>query len=96
MNNKMAIQILRGDVLGTDEQTHEAVFMAIKALKEQERVDAVPVVRCKDCQYYHIYWESDGHTEKGYGACDWINDNSVREDHFCSWGERRGDVQESD
>lgn len=50
-----------------------------------------PVVRCKDCRYYHIYWESNGHTEKGYGACDWINDNSVREDHFCSWGERRKD-----
>lgn len=54
-------------------------------------IDAVEVVRCKDCRYYHIYWDSNGHTEKGYGACDWINDNSVREDHFCSWGERRED-----
>lgn len=33
MNKELAISILRGDVLGTDEQTHEAVFMAIKALK---------------------------------------------------------------
>lgn len=54
-------------------------------------VDAVEVVRCKDCRYYHVYWESNGHTEKGYGACDWINDNSVREDHFCACGERKDD-----
>lgn len=54
-------------------------------------VDAVEVVRCKDCRYYHVYYESNGHAEKGYGACDWINDKSVREDHFCSWGERRED-----
>ena len=52
-------------------------------------IDAVEVVRCEDCRYYHVYLESNGHTEKGYGACDWINDKSVREDHFCSWGERR-------
>lgn len=50
MTNKMAIQILRGAVLETDELTHEAVFMAIKALKEQERADAVEVVRCKDLE----------------------------------------------
>lgn len=51
------------------------------------------IVRCKDCRYYHVYWESNGHTEKGYGACDWINDNSVRrEDHFCSWGERKDEI----
>lgn len=74
---------------------HHRTEIQHKALKEaMERVptvDAVEVVRCKDCRYYHIYWESNGHTEKGYGACDWINDNSVREDHFCSWGERRED-----
>ena len=52
-------------------------------------LNAEEVVRCKDCRYYHVYWESNGHTEKGYGACDWINDNSVREDHFCSWGKRK-------
>lgn len=37
MTKEMAISILRGAVLETDEQTHEAVYMAIRALKEQER-----------------------------------------------------------
>lgn len=33
MTKESAIRILRGDVLGTNEQTHEAVFMAIRALR---------------------------------------------------------------
>jgi NADH pyrophosphatase NudC (nudix superfamily) len=37
MNKEEAIRILRGDVLGTNEQTHEAVFMAIKALKAEPK-----------------------------------------------------------
>lgn len=37
MTKEHAIQILRGEVLGTNEQTHEAVFMAIKALKNEKK-----------------------------------------------------------
>lgn len=72
---------------GTEVQ-HNALKEAIERVPT---VDAVEVVRCKDCRYYHVYLEGNGHTEKGYGACDWINDKSVREDHFCSWGERKED-----
>ena len=32
MTNELAIRILTGDVLGTSEQTHEAIKMAVKAL----------------------------------------------------------------
>lgn len=84
MTKEMAITILRGDVLGTDEQTHEAVFMAIKALKEQERVDAVEVVRCKDCRYY----DAESHNcldELGYARV-W------EEDDYCSFAERKNDA----
>ncbi|MBQ2175620.1 MAG: hypothetical protein II453_11385 [Alphaproteobacteria bacterium] len=35
MTNNLAIRILSGEVLGTNEQTHEAVYMAIKALKAE-------------------------------------------------------------
>lgn len=82
MTKEMAITILRGDVLGTDEQTHEAVFMAIKALKEQERVDAVEVVRCKDCRWF----ENDGY----HTNCQ-IMRFCVEADDYCSKGERRED-----
>lgn len=37
MNKELAIKLLRGSVLGTNEQLHEAVFMAIKALKAEPR-----------------------------------------------------------
>lgn len=72
--------------------SEDSINKIAEAVVRKIAADAVEVVRCKDCRYYHIYWESNGHTEKEYyGACDWINDNSVREDHFCSWGEKRED-----
>lgn len=80
MTKEMAINILRGTVLGTDEQTHEAVFMAIKALKEQERVDAVEVVRCKDC----VCCDRDN----GSPWCGLVGLH-VDDDHYCAWGERK-------
>ena len=85
MTKEMAIKILRGGVLGTDELTHEAVFMAIKALKEQERVDAVPVVRCKDCRWF----ENDGY----HTNCQ-IMQFCVEAEDYCSRGERREDGAE--
>lgn len=36
MTNELAIRILTGDVLGTSEQTHEAVTMAVKALSQPD------------------------------------------------------------
>ena len=44
-------------------------------------VDAVEVVRCKDCK----------HTEIFYGAmcCPYYEDEPVAEEHFCSYGERK-------
>lgn len=90
MTREMAINILRGAVLGTNEQTHEAVFMAIKALKEQERVDAVEVVRCKDCVFFHRYGFKLEYTECRRSDCH------ATEDGYCCWAERREDVQESD
>lgn len=86
MTNKMAIQILRGAVLETDELTHEAVFMAIKALKEQERVDAVEVVRCKDCKFFRRYG-----FRLEYAECIKFDFYDTTEDGFCSYGERRED-----
>lgn len=41
MTKESAIRILRGDVLGTNEQTHEAVFMAIRALRVVGRIKEI-------------------------------------------------------
>lgn len=45
-------------------------------------VDAVPVVRCKDCK-------NAREKENGYYACDW-SAFLTRGDWFCSHGERKG------
>ena len=56
MTKELAIRILRGDVLGTNEQTHEAVFMAIRALKAEPvkhgewRIDKSGSLMCSKCK----------------------------------------------
>ena len=58
----------------------------IKALKEAPTVDAVEVVRCKDCQWY-----APNHDGSWIGcAFDTRNpDDEPKPDDFCSYGERR-------
>lgn len=48
----------------------------------QETVDAVPVVRCKNC------------SRKRY--CEWYVVNGCDENNFCSWADMRGDENETD
>lgn len=55
-------------------------------------IDAVTVVRCKDCKYWLC-------VEDGFGDCtnrrfhlDGCADPSMKMDDFCSCGERRSDV----
>ena len=47
----------------------------LKMVDNQETIDAVPVVRCKDCKY------------RAGRACDY-SAVWVRADGFCNWGER--------
>ena len=64
MTNNLAIRILSGEVLGTNEQTHEAVYMAIKALKAEPvrhghwdiyYNDNIPyTLKCSECGEYTI------------------------------------------
>ena len=49
----------------------------------EESVDAVPVVRCKDCEY--SYEDLSGLC-CSHGPCV---DCNVPEDYFCAYGERR-------
>ena len=62
-------------------------FVWAQDIDEAPTVDAVPVVRCKDCKYY-----------KGFNNachCHKADKNGtpifVREDDFCSYGERKND-----
>ena len=55
-----------------------------KSIEATKTVDAVPVVRCKECKY--SYDDLDGLCCT-YGVCI---DSIVPEDFYCSYGEQRG------
>lgn len=55
----------------------------------QPTIDAVPVVRCKDCKYV-IPYESGG-----FNCLSCPNvDRDVDENWFCAYGERKTEVKE--
>ena len=50
-------------------------------------VDAVEVVRCKDCKHYHT-------GDKSHPDCDWCNRmicGTIKPGFFCADGERRSE-----
>lgn len=55
----------------------------IGVIDEQQPVDAVPVVRCKDCKWWYL----DADTEM---ACEYT-EMGQPEDGYCNWAERRSD-----
>lgn len=57
-------------------------------LDDAEIIDAVPVVRCKDCKH----WRDDNPRANGYHCCYRMhNIFPMKESDFCSRGERRTD-----
>ena len=70
--------------------TYPGLESAIAQVKKAPAVDAVEVVRCKDCKYYES--THYGHMCKCWEA--WLPTTVyfIREDDdFCSYGERRAD-----
>ena len=53
-------------------------------------IDAVPVVRCKDCKHYKPQKKS-AHWENRANYCNRIVTIKVRPYDFCSYGERKDD-----
>ena len=67
---------------------------AMLCVADQPTVDAVPVVRCKDCKYFKRDIPCVGGT---YNGCDQLEGRDgcepyVEEDFFCAYGERRTDA----
>ena len=53
-------------------------------LKQYEDLNAVPIIRCKDCKYWQD--NNDGYPHE---ECRWGHGETPDEDDFCSYGERR-------
>lgn len=80
----------------------DAFFADFSEIRDYEyasqdyEVDAVPVIRCKDCKHRgtddcpmyfeeQVEWEEDG----GYIECDTIYHDYTEDDGFCDRGERK-------
>lgn len=62
-----------------------ALFQAGDAIMDCKAVDAVPVVRCKDCKYFQY---------GDYCIEDKMEHSHCHEDDYCSYGERRGEADD--
>ena len=58
----------------------------IDGLKRQPQVDAVEVVRCRDCVHYDVGVCLKIYSDGAVNQCAWQARN---EDDFCSYGERK-------
>ena len=65
---------------------YRGLELAVGLLLKAPTVDAVEVVRCKDCKFYSPY---DKPVEDFDGRCLWYGETD--EDEYCSYAERRND-----
>lgn len=79
-----------------DKLARSVAKLCLEEVGKIKPVDAAPVVRCKDCKYWHeeTGW-CDHHSwfieEDGEPCHPWESNNwkMLTEDDFCSYGERR-------
>ena len=83
------MRLIDADALKSKVQAQEwkrdpAVMLALDwiymLINEQPTIDAVPVVRCKDCKHYNTTGCS-----KGFGWCESM-DRGVSDDFYCANG----------
>lgn len=72
----------------TAERFHTFCVLA-DAVEDAPTIDAVPVVRCKDCEYWECGPDTKGEIYKKY-LCDAFECGTTAYD-FCSYGERRSE-----
>ena len=64
----------------------------LRLIEQAPTIDAVQVVRCKDCRYRFTRHCSMFHEEQTYNeddGYDWIEHDYTSDDGFCDEGERR-------
>ena len=62
---------------------HYKQYVLYTAIEDAQTIDSVPVVRCKDCKYWHV-----GLCRQNTW-CSRLNGIEVIEEDFCSYGERK-------
>ena len=78
-----AMEIVRDQGVAYPNAYHLTNYATL-ILQEAPTVDAVSVVRCKDCKR----WERHTEVNRDYGGCRRYS-STMRYDDFCSHGERK-------
>ena len=79
-NNDLISRAAAIDALVTSPNFHTT----LTRIEELPAVDAVPIVRCKDCHYWHQELDEVHHWYCTYG---WAHQTTP--DHYCADGKRR-------
>ena len=77
---------------GGEENVDDSVFYLIGAIIGASTVDAVPVVRCKDCKFWDSFPTASATPYIHECRCRYPRRGTSAND-FCSWGERREDAE---
>ena len=68
---------------------YDSGVKVLEWIEQAPTVDAVKVVRCKDCKHYKPQKKS-AHWENRANYCNRVVTIKVQPDDFCSYGERKG------
>lgn len=82
------MRLIDADTLENEFGISDADIIAKEVIRDVPTVDAVPVIRCRECKYR---FENNGHSKNGCPIIDaniWMDD-----DDFCSYGERKEGVE---
>ena len=82
-----AVRLLRGKCVAKYPSSFlMGILASATEIEQSPTVDAVEVVRCKDCKRWDRFCDT-------YGACKtgqcFLHNTRMGEDDFCSYGERR-------
>ena len=72
---------------------YDSGVKVLEWIEQAPTVDAVPVVRCKDCKHYRPQKKS-AHWENRTNYCNRIVTIKTQPYDFCSHGERKNEVSE--
>jgi hypothetical protein len=71
-----------------------AFIMTTEMIEDQPTIDAVPVIRCKDCKYWST--ETEQTAVPNIHKCTWWRTIGTLPIDFCSRAERRGEHGKTD
>ena len=92
LDKKLAQEMAMSVINGDSQLYREGLMSANMMLYVCKTVDAVPVIRCRNCRYYNTNYCGDG-----FGWCERNGiGHGTSDDWFCADGEKRSEDDEHD